>query len=63
MANGRFRKKFSLTLLLWASGSFLAYHVGATLTEFTGFAALLLGIFGTQDLIDKNKIKQLTHPE
>lgn len=47
------RKKFALTLLLWASGTALAFHVGSGLGEYTAYATLLLGIFGAADLVDK----------
>ena len=53
MDDSRFRKKFTLTLLIWAAGSFLAYDVNAGLGEYTAFSTLLLGVFGTQDLFDK----------
>lgn len=50
---GKFRKKFALTLLLWASGTALAFHTGAELGSYTAYATLLLGIFGASDLVDK----------
>jgi len=56
----RFRKKYTLALLLWASGTALAFHISADMISYTAFAALLLSIFGVADLIDKNKIKQLS---
>ena len=52
----RFRKKYSLALLLFFAGTMLAFYTGATLTEYTGFAAVLLAIFGSADLVDK-KVK------
>ena len=53
MGELRFRKKYALALLIWAAGSFLAYDVNAGLGEYTAFATILLGVFGTQDLVDK----------
>jgi len=47
------RKKFSLTLLLWASGTALAFHTNSDLGSYTAYATLLLGIFGAADLVDK----------
>ena len=54
---GRFRKKYTLALLLFAAGTALALYTKATLTEYTVFAATLLGIFGTQDVFDKKVMK------
>jgi hypothetical protein len=47
------RKKFTLTLLLWASGTALAFTMKSDLGAYTMFATLLLGVFGTQDVVDK----------
>jgi hypothetical protein len=49
----RFRKKYTLTLLLWASGTALAFYGGAGMGEYTAFATLLLSAFGAADLVDK----------
>ena len=49
----KFRKKFVLTILLWASGTVLAFTVNSSLGEYTAYATLLLGIFGASDLVDK----------
>jgi len=49
----RWRKKYTLTLLIFAAGSALAFKLGSSLGEYTAFATLLLGVFGTQDLVDK----------
>jgi hypothetical protein len=47
------RKKFALTLLLWASGTALAFVMKSDLGAYTLFSTLLLGVFGTQDVVDK----------
>lgn len=52
-AVSRFRKKYTLTLLIWASGTLLAFYSDASLGTYTGFATLLLGVFGAADLVDK----------
>ncbi len=52
-AAARFRKKYTLALLLFAAGTYLAWHTGATLTEYSMFASLLLGIFGAADVAEK----------
>lgn len=49
----RFRKKYTLALLLFGVGSALAFVNGATLGEYTLFAGTLLAIFGSADLADK----------
>ena len=49
----RFRKKYTLALLLWGAGTDLAFTVPTGLSEYTAFAALLLGVFGAADLVDK----------
>lgn len=54
----RFRKKYALTLLLFLGGTFIAIDTGATLQSYTVFASALLAIFGTQDLVDKGKVRQ-----
>jgi hypothetical protein len=49
-----FRKKFALSILLWGAGTALAFiRDGTDLGEYTMFATLLLGVFGTQDVLDK----------
>ena len=53
------RKKFSLTCMLWATGSALAFHTNAELGAYTTFSLALLGTFGVSDLIDKEKIGML----
>lgn len=52
----RFRKKYTLALLLFIVGSTHSFMFAWTATEFTAFAALLLGIFGTTDLVDKKVV-------
>ena len=49
----RFRKKYTLALLLFAAGTLLAFTSSATLTEYTVFAGVLLAIFGTADVVGK----------
>ena len=49
----RFRKKYTLTLLIWASGTGLAFYMGESLGAYTAFATLLLSVFGAADLVDK----------
>jgi hypothetical protein len=39
--------------LIFAGGTGLAFNVGSGLGEYTAFATILLGVFGTQDLVDK----------
>ena len=60
MINGalRFRKKYSLALLLFFAGTGLAFYTHATLTEYTFFSGVLLAIFCTADLVDK-KVKSI----
>ena len=53
MRDAMFRKKFTLTLLLWVSGTALAFHTHADLGSYTAYATLLLAIFGASDLVDK----------
>ncbi len=47
------RKKFTLTLLLYVSGTALAFQSGAGLGEYTAYAIMLLATFGAADLVDK----------
>jgi len=54
------RKKFTLVLLLYASGTVLAFVGDASLSEYTAFAAMLFTGFGVADLVDK---KLPNHPE
>jgi hypothetical protein len=39
--------------MIFVAGSGLAFYVNSSLGEYTAFATILLGIFGTQDLVDK----------
>ena len=52
----RFRKKYTLALLLFFAGTGLAFYTAATLTMYTIFAGTLLAIFGAADLVDKGKV-------
>ena len=49
----RFRKKYTLALLLFSVGSILALTTKASLGEYTVFAGTVLAIFGGADLVDK----------
>ena len=49
----RFRKKYTLTLLLFTAGTVQAFMFKWGAAEYMSFATLLLGVFGTQDLFDK----------
>lgn len=55
----RFRKKYTLALLLFLVGSAHSFVNTWSASEFTTFAALLLGIFGTADLVDKDKFRKV----
>lgn len=47
------RKKFTLALLFWASGTALAFTAAATLPQYTAFAAIVLALFKASDVADK----------
>ena len=49
----RFRKKYTLTLLLFAGGMFHSFHFAWDAGNFITFATLLLSAFGAADLVDK----------
>ena len=49
----KFRKKYTLAILLWASGTAIALITQATLGEYTMFAGTVLTLFGAGDLVDK----------
>lgn len=49
----RFRKKYTLTLLIFATGSVHAFWFAWSAGEYTAFVSLLLGLFGSADLVDK----------
>lgn len=53
----RFKKKYTLALLLWAAGSVLAFMTKATLSEYTMFAGTVLTIFGIADVSEKKVLK------
>ena len=52
----KFRKKYTLALLLFAAGTVIAIMTKASLGDYTFFTATLLTIFGGADLVDK-KVK------
>ena len=52
-AISRWRKKYTLALLIFVAGTVLAFVNKSSLGEYTGFATLLLGVFGAADLVDK----------
>ena len=49
----KFRKKYTLALLFWATGTLLAFKVDAGLGEYTAFAAIICGLFKAADVTDK----------
>ena len=49
----KFRKKYTLAILLYLSGNLHAFVFDWTATSYIAFASLLLGIFGAADLTDK----------
>lgn len=49
----RFRKKYTLALLCWASGTGFAFYNAATMTEYTYFVVALLGLFASADVAEK----------
>jgi len=55
-AISQWRKKYTLALMLYVSGTVLAFYTDATLTQYSVFAGVLLAVFGTADLVDK-KVK------
>ncbi|MBW2561905.1 MAG: hypothetical protein JRE40_13765 [Deltaproteobacteria bacterium] len=54
----RFRKKYTLAILLFITGSVLAFTNDASLGEYTAFAGVLLAIFGGADLVDKKVVNK-----
>ena len=54
----QFRKKYTLAILLYLAGTTIAIMTKATLGEYTFFAGTVLSIFGTADLIDKDKFRK-----
>lgn len=56
-AMAKFRKKYTLALLIFFAGTTLAFMGKASLGEYTVFTSVLLGIFGAADLVDKGKFK------
>ncbi len=57
-AVARFRKKYTLALLLFVAGTALAFYTHATLGAYTMFTGTLLAIFGTADLVDKKVVNK-----
>jgi len=49
----KFRKKYTLALLLFAGGTAIAVMTKASLGDYTFFMGTLLTIFGGADLVDK----------
>ena len=49
----RLKKKYTLALLFWASGTWLAFDVEAGLGEYTAFTAIVCGLFKAADVADK----------
>lgn len=54
----RFRKKYTLALLVFGVGTIHSFVYGWSAGEYTAFAALILGIFGTADLVDKKVVNK-----
>ena len=54
----KFRKKYTLTLLIFAAGTALAFVTDANLGQYTTFAGVLLTIFGGADLVDKKVVNK-----
>jgi len=52
-AMSKFRKKYTLALLLFAGGTAIAVMTKASLGDYTFFMGTLLTIFGGADLVDK----------
>ena len=48
-----FRKKFVLTLMVFVTGTVIAFTTDASLGEYTMFAATILATFGAADVADK----------
>ena len=48
-----FRKKFTLTLMVFVAGTVLAFTTGASLGAYTAFVTVVLAVFGTADVADK----------
>ena len=51
------RKKYTTAMIILAIGTIHSFVNSWSAGEFTTFAALILGIFGVADLIDKDKFK------
>jgi len=49
----KFKKKFALAVMFWATGSVIAFMVHSTLGEYTAFTAIVLGLFAGGDVADK----------
>lgn len=49
----RFKKKFTLALLFWVSGTYIAISVDSSLGEYTAFTTIVLALFKVSDVIDK----------
>ena len=52
-AISKFRKKYTLALLCWASGTGFAFYSTTTMTEYTYFVVALLGLFASADVAEK----------
>jgi hypothetical protein len=51
--NVRFKKKFALAILFWASGTVLAFYAKADLGTYTAFTTVVCGLFKAADVADK----------
>lgn len=52
----RFRKKYTLTLLIFFAGTAHSFVHTWSAGDFTNFCLLILGTFGVADLTDKGRI-------
>ena len=57
-AVARFRKKYTLTVLLFVAGTAQAFLFEWSAGEYTAYASLLLAIFGVADLADKKVLSE-----
>ena len=49
----RFKKKFTLALLFWISGTYIAIHAHTGMGEYTAFTTIVLMLFKVSDVVDK----------
>jgi len=49
----KFKKKFSLACMFWATGTYIAVEQSSALGEYTAFTVIVLGLFKASDVADK----------